>query len=78
MRAAVAIALITCAVILVISPFGDLPLTIQNQKAPLVHALAVTIALGPQLQPIISSQAWNTPPASAKAERIEVLVIHRC
>jgi hypothetical protein len=79
LKAAVAIILVTCVVVIVISPFVDLPLTVQNAKAHVaLHLAPTSVVLDSQLQAQVPS-AESEPLRLAKdTDRLEALVTHRC
>ena len=78
-KAAVAITLVTCVAAIVISPFVDLPLTVQNAKAHVgFHLAPASVVLDLQLQTQVLS-AESEPLRLAKdTDKLEILVTYRC
>ena len=79
LKAAVAIILVICVVVIVISPFVDLPLTVQNAKAHVaLHLAPISLVLDSQLQAQVPSAESESLRLAKDTDRLEVLVTHRC
>jgi hypothetical protein len=79
LKAAVAITLVTCVVVIVVSPFVDLPLTVQNTKAHVtLHVVQTSVLLDSQLQTQASSAASEPLSVSKEADKLDILVTYRC
>lgn len=79
LKAAVAITLVTCVVVIVVSPFVDLPLTVQNTKVHVtLHIAQTSVLLDSQPQTQVPS-ALSEPLRLAKEDdKLNILVTYRC
>jgi hypothetical protein len=79
LKAAVAITLVTCAVVIVVSPFGDLPLTVQNTKAHIsLDMTPVSVLPDAQLGNPIPYAASEPLPLTIESDKLDILVTYRC
>ena len=77
-KAALALGLVLAAVVIVISPFVDLPPTVQNSKIHVVLAfLTASLVLAFQLQPQLATSAV-LPRFSWSTLKLDFSVVHRC
>jgi hypothetical protein len=79
LKAALAITLVTCVVVIVVSPFVDLPLTVQNTKIHVtLHIAQTSVILGSHLQTPGPSAASDPLRLAEEADKLEILVTYRC
>jgi hypothetical protein len=79
LKAAVAITLVACVVVIVVSPFVDLPLTVQNTKAHVtLHVVQTSVLLDSELQTQASSAVSEPLGFSKEADKLDILVTYRC
>ena len=79
LKTTIAITLVTCVVVIVVSPFVDLPLTVQNTKAHVtLHIVQMAVLLDSQLQTQVSSTASEPLRLAKGADKLDILVIYRC
>ena len=78
-KAAVAITLVTCVVVIVVSPFVDLPLTVQNNKVHITfHIAQASVLLGSQILDPIPRAASEPLPLAKESDKLDILVTYRC
>jgi hypothetical protein len=79
LKAVVAITLVTCVVVIVVSPFVDLPLTVQNTKAHVtLHVVQTSVLLDSQLQAQAQSPAIEPLGLTTETDKLDILVTYRC
>jgi hypothetical protein len=79
LKAVVAITLVTCVVVIVVSPFVDLPLTVQNTKAHVtLHVVQTSVPLDSQLQAQVLSPAIEPLGLATETDKLDILVTYRC
>ena len=79
LKAVVAITLVTCVVVIVVSPFVDLPLTVQNTKAHVTpHVAQTSVLLDSQLQPHVLSPEIEPLGLATETDKLNILVTYRC
>ena len=79
LKAVVAITLVTCVVVIVVSPFVDLPLTVQNTKAHVtLHVVQTSVLLDSQLQAQAQSPASEPLGLTTETDKLDILVTYRC
>jgi hypothetical protein len=79
LKAVVAITLVTCVVVIVVSPFVDLPLTVQNTKAHVtLHVVQTSVLLDSQLQAHVLSPEIEPLGLATETDKLNILVTYRC
>ena len=79
LKAVVAITLVTCVVVIVVSPFVDLPLTVQNTKTHVtLHVVQTSVLLDSQLQAQVQSPAIEPLGLATETDKLDILVTYRC
>jgi hypothetical protein len=79
LKAAVAITVVTCVIVIVVSPFVDLPLTIQNSKAHLTfHICQASVLSDSQLGTPVLTVTPERLHLSAESDKLDILVTYRC
>lgn len=79
LKAAVAITLVTCVVVIVVSPFVDLPLTVQNTKIHVpLHIVQTSVLLDSRLQTQVPSVLSEPLRLTKEADKLNILVTYRC
>ncbi len=79
LKAVVAITLVTCVVVIVVSPFVDLPLTVQNTKAHVtLHVVQTSVLLNSQLQAPAQSPATEPLGPTTETDKLDILGTYRC
>jgi hypothetical protein len=79
LKAVVAITLVTCVVVIVVSPFVDLPLTVQNTKAHItLHVVQTSVLLDSQLQAQVMCPALEPLGLATETDKLDILVTYRC
>lgn len=79
LKAAVAITLVTCVVVIVVSPFVDLPLTVQNTKIHVpLHIVHTSVLLDSRLQTQVPSVLSEPLRLTKEADKLNILVTYRC
>lgn len=79
LKAAVAITLVTCVVVIVVSPFVDLPLTVQNTKVHVtLHIAQTSVLLDSHPQTQVPSALSEPLRLAKEADRLNILVTYRC
>ncbi len=79
LKAAVAITLVTCVIVIVVSPFVDLPLTVQNSKTPLTfHICQASVLPDSQLGAPLLTVTSETLYLSTESDKLDILVTYRC
>lgn len=79
LKAMVAITLVTCVVVIVVSPFVDLPLTVQNTKLHVTfHVVQTSMLLDSQLQAQVLAPVVEPLGLAIEADKLDILVTYRC
>ena len=78
LKAVVAITLVTCVFVIVVSPFVDLPLTVQNKVHVTLHVAHASMIAESEPRVHISSSSFEIVPLAAEADKLDILVTHRC
>ncbi len=78
LKAVVAITLVTCVFVIVVSPFVDLPLTVQNKVHVTLHIAQASMLVAPEPRVHLSSSSFEIVPLAAQANKLDILVTHRC
>ncbi len=79
LKAVVAITLVTCVIVIVVSPFVDLPLTVQNSKAHLTfHIFQASVLPDSQLGTPVLTAASESLHLSTESDKLDILVTYRC
>lgn len=79
LKTTIAIALVTCVVVIVVSPFVDLPLTVQNTKAHVtLHIVQMAVLLDSHLQIPVPFTASEPLCPAKEADKLDILVTYRC
>jgi len=78
LKAVVAITLVTCVVVIVVSPFVDLPLTVQNKVHVRVHSALTSVIADSDVGVHISSSSPEPDSHVAEADKLDILVTYRC
>ena len=78
-KTAVAVTLVTCVVVIVVSPFVDLPLTVQNSKIHVAPYVVQTFSvLDLQLQSPTLLPSFTTLQVAIGLDKQEILATYRC
>jgi hypothetical protein len=78
LKAAVAITLVTCVVVIVVSPFVDLPLTVNTKAHVTFHISQASVLLDSQLGTPIPSAASEPLRFATDSDKLDILVTYRC
>jgi hypothetical protein len=78
-KTALALGLVLAAVVIVISPFVDLPPTVQNTKIHIALAfLTASILLVFQFRPQLAIFLFCPSVSGLHSDKLDLLVVHRC